>query len=63
MNVTSEDLLGPLSSVPTEEADYLLWVSWVFVIVFSSIVFVQSSYGQQWINKVCILWQEHQHID
>ncbi|OWF47970.1 uncharacterized protein LOC110453688 [Mizuhopecten yessoensis] len=63
VNVTTEDYEGPLSSVPTEESDYLLWVAWLFVLVFTSIVFVQSAYGQQCITKVRILWQEHQHID
>ncbi|XP_033738674.1 uncharacterized protein LOC117326148 [Pecten maximus] len=63
VNVTQEDYEGPLSSIPTEESDYLLWVAWIFVLIFTSIVFVQSAYGQQCITKVRILWQEHQHID
>ncbi|XP_069124791.1 thioredoxin domain-containing protein 15-like [Argopecten irradians] len=63
VNVTEKDYEGPLSSIPTEETDYLLWVAWLFVLIFTGIVFVQSTYGQQCITKVRILWQEHQHID
>lgn len=63
VNVTEADFEGPLPSVPSDETDFLLWLSWLFVIVFISVVFVRSSYGQHYINKVKILWQEHQHID
>lgn len=63
LNVTDEDYIGPLPSVPTEDVDYLLWVAWIFVVICSGFLFVQSSYGQHWINRVKILWQEHQHID
>lgn len=63
VNVTSEDLSGPLPSVAMETTDYMLLVSWLFVIFCSGFMFVQSSLGQQWINKVNMLWQEHQHID
>lgn len=63
VTVTSEDLSGPLLSVASETTDYMLLVSWLFVIFCSGFMFVQSSFGQQWINKVNMLWQEHQHID
>lgn len=63
VTVTSEDLSGPLPSVAMETTDYMLLVSWLFVIFCSGFMFVQSSLGQQWINKVNMLWQEHQHID
>lgn len=63
VNVTEVDYLGPVPSVPTDEPDYLLLISWLFVIFCSSFMFVKSSKGQQWINRVRILWQEHQHID
>ncbi|KAJ8315909.1 hypothetical protein KUTeg_006543, partial [Tegillarca granosa] len=51
LNVTDEDYIGPLPSVPTADVDYLLWLSWIFVIICSGFMFVQSSYGQQWINR------------
>lgn len=63
VNVTEADFEGPLPSVPSDETDYLLWISWLFVVIFISVVFVRSSYGQHYINKIIILWQEHQHIE
>lgn len=63
VNVTDDDYTRPLPSVPADETDYLLWISWLFVVIFVSVVFVRSSYGQLYINKVKILWQEHQHIE
>ena len=63
MNITENDYTGPVPSTPTNEPDYLLLISWVFVIFCSSCMFIKSTKGQQWINKVRILWQEHQHID
>ncbi|XP_052068397.1 thioredoxin domain-containing protein 15-like [Mytilus californianus] len=62
-NVTEDDYIRPLPSVPSDETDYLLWISWLFVVIFVSVVFVRSSYGQLYINKIKILWQEHQHIE
>ncbi|CAG2195297.1 unnamed protein product [Mytilus edulis] len=63
VNITDDDYTRPLPSVPADETDYLLWISWLFVVIFVSVVFVRSSYGQLYINKVKILWQEHQHIE
>ncbi|KAK3091543.1 hypothetical protein FSP39_020644 [Pinctada imbricata] len=63
VNITEEDQIGPLPSVPVESTDYLLWLAWVFVVMCSTFMFIHSQKGQQWINKVKILWQEHQHIE
>ncbi|XP_061191278.1 thioredoxin domain-containing protein 15-like [Saccostrea echinata] len=63
VTVLPQDFAGPLQSVATETTDYMLIVSWMFVVSCSAFMFVQSNLGQQWINKVKILWQEHQHID
>ncbi|KAH3872419.1 uncharacterized protein LOC127868762 [Dreissena polymorpha] len=63
VQVTEADYQGPVPSIPTNEPDYLLLLSWLFVICCSSYMVVKSNKGQQWINKVRILWQEHQHID
>lgn len=63
VNVTEADYLGPVPSVPTTEPDYLLLISWMFVIFCSSCMFIKSNKGQQYINRVRVLWQEHQHID
>ncbi|XP_041364499.1 thioredoxin domain-containing protein 15-like [Gigantopelta aegis] len=63
VNVTESDYLGPVPSVPTTDTDYLLWLAWIFVIGCSGWMFVHSHYGQQSINRVRVLWQEHQHIE
>lgn len=63
VNVMEADHVGPVPSIPTNEPDYLLMISWAFVIFCSTCMFVKSTKGQQWINRVRILWQEHQHID
>lgn len=58
-----QDYEGPLPSVPTPETDYLLCLAWVFVCVCSTYMFTVSSTGQHIINRVMVLWQEHQHIE
>ncbi|PVD37841.1 hypothetical protein C0Q70_00443 [Pomacea canaliculata] len=63
VELTKEDFEGPLSSIPTEETDYLLWFAWIFTIICGGHLFIQSSPGQHVIEKVRILWQEHQHIE
>lgn len=63
VNVTDADYLGPVPSIPTDDTDYLLIISWIFVIFCSSCMFIKSSRGQQCIRQVRQLWQEHQHID
>ncbi|XP_074647873.1 thioredoxin domain-containing protein 15-like [Tubulanus polymorphus] len=61
VNITEADYIGPLSSVPTEDTNYLLILSWAFVIAFSSIMIAKSNSGMQLWHKVQLLWQEHQH--
>ena len=63
VNITDADYIGPISSVPTDDPDIFLWIAWMFVILYSSFMFIKSNKGQQWITKIRILWQEHQHID
>lgn len=63
VTVTEEDFVGPLPSTPTEETDYLLWFAWIFLVVCGGHLFVQSQPGQRAIERVKILWQEHQHIE
>ncbi|XP_064603486.1 thioredoxin domain-containing protein 15-like [Liolophura sinensis] len=58
-----QDYEGPLPSVPIPETDYLLWLAWVFVCACSTYMFTVSSTGQHIINRVMVLWQEHQHIE
>ncbi|KAL8593224.1 hypothetical protein ACOMHN_009879 [Nucella lapillus] len=61
VELSSEDYEGPLSSSPTEESDYLLWFAWVFIVVCSGHIFISSEIGQTAIERVMVLWQEHQH--
>lgn len=61
--LSDADYEGPLSSVPTEDPDYFLWFAWVFCIICGGHLFIQSQTGQCVIEKVRILWQEHQHIE
>lgn len=63
VEVSEQDLIGPISSIPTSEPDYLLWLAWTFISVCSLSMFYASSLGQQLINKIHTLWQEHQHIE
>uniref|UniRef100_A0A2C9JBY6 Thioredoxin domain-containing protein n=2 Tax=Biomphalaria glabrata TaxID=6526 RepID=A0A2C9JBY6_BIOGL len=57
------DFVGPLPSVVVRGRDWLLWLSWTFVIMCSTYSFVRSHYGQNCITRLRILWQEHQHIE
>ncbi|CAL1528265.1 unnamed protein product [Lymnaea stagnalis] len=57
------DFVGPLPSVVQRGRDWLLWLSWAFVITCSVYGFVRSRYGQSFILRLRVLWQEHQHIE
>ncbi|KAK7112177.1 thioredoxin domain-containing protein 15-like isoform X2 [Littorina saxatilis] len=61
VELSPEDYDGPLSSTPTEETDYLLWFAWLFIIACSGYIFIYSQAGQRAIERVNVLWQEHQH--
>ncbi|KAK6171202.1 hypothetical protein SNE40_019441 [Patella caerulea] len=63
IEVEEEDFIGPISSIPTVESDYLLWCAWIFILLCTSHLFINSQYGQGAIDKVRTLWQEHQHIE
>ncbi|KAH9513008.1 Thioredoxin domain-containing protein 15 [Bulinus truncatus] len=57
------DFVGPLPSIVVRGRDWLLWLSWTFVISCSLYSFVRSHYGQNCISRLRVLWQEHQHIE
>ena len=65
LEVTDLDYVGPLPSVPTQERDYLLWLSWIFIISFSSYMFSRSHTGLRLWNYVNSFGavHEHHHID
>jgi|ERR1712004_343797 len=64
-SLTGADYLGPLSSKATEEHDYILIASWIFVISFFSVMLYRSRTGQQVAQLLASFGQEHhhQHID
>jgi len=64
-DVREEDYLGPLSSEPTQETDYLLILAWLFVMAFFSVMLYRSTTGQKIVQLLASFGQEHhhQHID
>ncbi|GAB1608525.1 thioredoxin domain-containing protein 15-like [Argonauta hians] len=63
VEVSEQDMLGPLSSEATTEPDCLLYLAWIFINICSLYALYSSSIGQHMINKIHTLWQEHQHIE
>lgn len=67
VEVTEDDYIGPLQSEPTQEIDYLLLLSWLFVILCCIMGAVRSSAGVRvWNTLVAMGHHEqhhHQHID
>ena len=56
---------GPLSSSPTQERDWLLWLAWAFVIVCFTTMFAKSTVGQRVWEAIANFGMEHEnhHID
>ena len=64
VEVEEEDYLGPLPSTPTDDPDYLLWLSWIFIISFSCYMFSNSRTGLAIFEYIGHLGNiEHQHVD
>ena len=65
VEVTQEDHEGPLSSVPTEEVDYLLWLSWIVVLGFTVHMASNTATARSLWQFLASFGQEHnhQHID
>ena len=64
MTVEEEDYIGPLPSKESDDPDYLLWLSWIFIICFSSYMFSKSHTGAALFDYIGHLGHiEHQHID
>ena len=61
VHVTPEDYEGPLKSTWTKTDDWLLWLSWVFVVTFFVVIFAKSNVGQRIINAVMNFGVEHEH--
>ncbi|XP_076545277.1 thioredoxin domain-containing protein bug [Osmia lignaria lignaria] len=65
--VTSLDFVGPVSSTPSNETDYCLVLSWVFIAACGLYFTSQSRWWQQFIELVQNTWREsnaqHEHAD
>lgn len=65
--VTSADFSGPVSSTPSNETDYCLVLSWVFIAACTLYFTSKSRWWQQFIELVQNTWREsnaqHEHVD
>lgn len=65
--VTSADFAGPVVSVPSKDSDYLLILSWIFILMCSGYYFTQSKCWKWIIEAVQSNWREseaqHEHIE
>lgn len=67
--VTSADFAGPVSSVPTKDTDFFLWISWIFIIVCAVYYFTKSKLWRWIVETVQRNWREseaqaeHEHLD
>ena len=67
INVTSADFEGPLPNAPTQDADYLLWTAWIFLISYCCYAITRSTIWQRMVETLRNNWQEaeaqHEHGD
>ena len=65
--VTSSDFAGPVPSTPSNETDYCLVLSWVFIAACALYFTSQSRWWQQFVELVQNTWREsnaqHEHAD
>ncbi|EZA61798.1 hypothetical protein DMN91_004113 [Ooceraea biroi] len=65
--VTSADFTGPVSSVPSNETDYCLVLSWIFIVACMLYFTSRSRWWQQFIELIQNTWREsnaqHEHVD
>ncbi|KZC05740.1 Thioredoxin domain-containing protein 15 [Dufourea novaeangliae] len=65
--LTSRDFIGPVSSTPSNETDYCLVLSWVFIAACALYFTLQSRWWQQFVELVQNTWREsnaqHEHAD
>lgn len=65
--VTSADFSGPVSSVPSNETDYCLVLSWIFIAACSLYFTSKSHWWRQFVELVQNTWREsnaqHEHVD
>ncbi|CAL7933396.1 unnamed protein product [Xylocopa violacea] len=65
--VTSLDFSGPVSSIPSNETDYCLVLSWIFIAICALYFTSQSRWWQQFVELIQNTWREsnaqHEHAD
>lgn len=65
--VTSADFMGPVASTPSNEVDYCLVLSWIFIIACMLYFTSRSRWWQQFIELIQNTWREsnaqHEHVD
>ncbi|KAL0100949.1 hypothetical protein PUN28_019380 [Cardiocondyla obscurior] len=65
--VTSADFTGPVSSTPSNEMDYCLVLSWIFIIACVLYFTSRSRWWQQFVELIQNTWlesnAEHEHVD
>ncbi|XP_014483832.1 PREDICTED: thioredoxin domain-containing protein 15 isoform X3 [Dinoponera quadriceps] len=65
--VTSADFTGPVSSIPSNETDYCLVLSWIFNIACMLYFISRSRWWQQFVEVIQNTWREsnaqHEHAD
>lgn len=68
LGITEEDLAGPLSSTPEQRFDFVLILSWIFIICCCFHFFTQSSIYKRLAENIRNNWREaeqanHEHTD
>lgn len=65
--VTSADFSGPVSSTPSNETDYCLVLSWIFIAACALYFTSKSHWWRQFVELVQNTWREsnaqHEHVD
>ncbi|KAL6424166.1 hypothetical protein ACFW04_009791 [Cataglyphis niger] len=65
--VTSADFMGPVASTPSNEVDYCLVLSWIFIIACVLYFTSRSRWWQQFVELIQNTWREsnaqHEHVD
>ncbi|XP_018376273.1 PREDICTED: thioredoxin domain-containing protein 15 [Trachymyrmex cornetzi] len=65
--VTSADFMGPVSSTPSNEMDYCLVLSWIFIVACVLYFTSRSRWWQQFVELIQNTWlesnAEHEHVD
>lgn len=65
--VNSTDFAGPVPSVPSNDLDYCLLLSWFFIIACAIYFTLQSQWWRQFVELVQNTWREsnaqHEHTD